>query len=145
MEKTKKYSCNDCKHETPRHSIICNSCLHFRNFKAKDMEKTYQPFIIKLCDEVFQELTGDITPSERNKATLCDLLTERFLEGKLSEGDRGAFESEEEVVKFVKLCMVNDNLEILHEKGLIGTYNDGESYFLTESGKMYGKNIMGIP
>jgi len=109
------------------------------------MEKTYQPFIIKLCDDVFHDLTGDITPSDRNKATLCDLLTQKFLDGELSEGDTELFESEDEVAKFVNLCMVNDNLEVLHEKGLLGTYDDGETYFLTETGKMYSKNIMGIP
>lgn len=27
--------CENCKHETPRHSIMCNSCLRFRNFEAK--------------------------------------------------------------------------------------------------------------
>lgn len=38
-EAEKKYdeepTCENCKHETPRHSIICQSCLRFNNFSSK--------------------------------------------------------------------------------------------------------------
>jgi len=101
------------------------------------MEKTYQPFIIKLCNQMFEDLDGDIKPIEKNKTLLCDLLTEKFVEGKLSEGDEQVFDSEEEIDQFLSLCLTNESLERLHEQRLIGTFDDGESYFLTEEGKKY--------
>ena len=101
------------------------------------MKKTYQPFIIRLCNAMFEELGEDINPTDRNKSVLCELLTQKFIDGKLSEGDEQIFDSEDEIDAFLSLCWANDNLTHLHELGLIGTYDDGDSYFLTESGKVY--------
>lgn len=106
------------------------------------MGKTYQRFIIEKADEVFETLGPDIKPTERNKAVLCDLLTQKLIDGKLSEGDEQIFESEEEINKFVHQCWINDNLDDLQERGLIGSYNDGDSFFLTETGKLYVEKIM---
>ncbi len=105
------------------------------------MEKTYQPFILKLCEDIFEDLTPDIKPTERNKTTLCDMLTQKFLDGELSEGDEQIFDSEKEIEDFINLCFVNDNLDDLHKRGFIGSYNDGESYFLTDMGKLYVENL----
>ena len=101
------------------------------------MRKTYQPFIIELCDEVFEEIKDDINPIERNKEILCDLLTQKFIDGELSAGDKQPFDSEKEVDNFIMLCWINDNLCHLQKLGLIGTFNDGETFFLTEAGKRY--------
>ena len=103
------------------------------------MKGTYQPFILKIVEEVFEELKDDITPSDESKEYLCDMLTQKFIDGKLSEGDgtMGIFESEKEIDQFVKRCLVNDSLDELHELGLIGTFDDGKSFFITEEGKKH--------
>lgn len=101
------------------------------------MKRTYQPFIIKLCDQVFEELSGDVKPIDENKEALCDILTEKFIQGKLSEGDEMIFDSEEEIDIFLRLCWTNENLIYLKELGYVDTFDDGESYFLTEAGKVY--------
>ena len=108
------------------------------------MKGTYQPFILEIVEEVFEELKDDINPSEASKEYLCMLLTEKFIDGKLSEGDgsQGIFESDEEIDIFVNQCWVNDNLDILYEHGLIGTYNDGETFFITEEGKRYVEQMV---
>ena len=106
------------------------------------MKKTYQPFILKICEQVFEEIKDDIKSTDRNKETLCNRLTQKFIDGKLSEGDQDIFDSDEEIDEFVNLCLINDDLDHLHELGLIGSYNDGESYFLTEEGKLYTQQLL---
>ena len=39
MEDNKKICCENCIHETPRHSIFCQSCLGFQYFESKFEEK----------------------------------------------------------------------------------------------------------
>ena len=107
------------------------------------MGKTYQPFIVTLCEEIFEDIKDEIKSTERNKEVLCDLLTQKFIDFELREGDEQIFDSQEEIDKFIHLCWVNDNLDDLQERGFIGSYNDGESYFLTETGKLYVEKIMG--
>ena len=105
------------------------------------MKGTYQPFILKLVDDVFEELYDEVNPSDTSKEYLCELLTQKFIDGELSEGDDAVFDSEEELLMFVNRCIVNDNLDELHERGLIGTFDDGESFFITDEGKKYVEKI----
>lgn len=106
------------------------------------MKGTYQPFILKLVDDVFEELYDEVNPSDASKEYLCELLTQKFIDGELSEGDDVVFDSEEELLMFVNRCIVNDNLDELHERGLIGSFDDGESFFITDEGKKYVEKIM---
>jgi len=108
------------------------------------MKRTYQPFILNIVESVFEDLKDDVTPSDASKKYLCELLTQKFIDGKLSEGDEemGIFDSEEELEKFINQCLVNDDLDILYERGLIGSYDDGESFFITKDGKEYVEKMM---
>jgi hypothetical protein len=102
------------------------------------MEKTFQPFIIKKAEEVLDDLKGLISPNEKSKKHLCELMTEKFIEGKLSEDDDYVFESDDEINEFLNLCKVYDDIAVLQEYGLVGTYDDDEEcYFVTEKGKQY--------
>jgi hypothetical protein len=106
------------------------------------MNKTYQPFIIVKAEEILDILKDDIKPSEHMKERLCMILTEKFINGKLSADDdvRTVFESEEELLKFVNECYTYENLESLMEQGLVGMYedeNDEKLFFLTEKGKLF--------
>ena len=111
------------------------------------MKATYQPFIIEIVEGVFEALNEEIKPLEESKEYLCKYLTQRFLDGKLSEGDgsSGVFETEQDVNKFVTQCEVNEGLRGLMEKGLINSYDDAESFFLTEMGKSFMEKIKGEP
>ena len=109
------------------------------------MKGTYQPYILELVESVFEALSEDIKPLEESKEYLCKHLTQRLIDGKLDDmnwGGVGVFDSDEEFDKFLTQCLVNQDLEILHERGLIGTFDDGESFFLTEEGKLYVKQMM---
>lgn len=118
-----------------------------RIFIKKDMKATYQPFILTIVEEVFEELKDEINPLEESKEYLCKYLTQRFLDGKLSEGDEGLgiFETENDVNRFVIQCEVNESLQNLMDRGFINSYDDAESFFLTEEGKSYCKEVMKLP
>jgi hypothetical protein len=106
------------------------------------MNKTYQPFIIEKADEILEILKDDIVPFDHARERLCMLLTEKFINGKLSSEDdvRTVFESEEELLRFVNECYIYENLLSLMEQGLVGMYEDDDNeelFFLTEKGKLY--------
>lgn len=106
------------------------------------MKKTYQPFIIKLAAEVIEILKDEIDNHEHAKEELCMLLTQKLIDGKISEGDdvRMIFESDDELFKFIGKCLTYDSMASLMEMGLVGVYDvedKGEGFFLTEKGKLY--------
>ena len=106
------------------------------------MNKTYQPFIIEKAEEILDILKDDINPSEHMKERLCMILTDKFIDGKLSADDdvRTVFDSEEELLKFVNECYTYENLVSLMEQGLVGMYEDDNNeklFFLTEKGKLF--------
>lgn len=113
--------------------------------KNKSMNKTYQPFIIKKANEVLEILKEEVKASERAKETLCTILTQKFIDGKLSEEDDVdcIFESEDEILEFINLCDLNDDLMVLHDLGFIGVLEENyeESFFLTKKGKLYAKAL----
>jgi len=98
---------------------------------------SYQPFIIKEAEKVMYELRGYFKPSERIKEELCRIITEKFVAGIFSEGDKVIFESNDELFAFLHFCQVSEDLDRLTELGLINSYTDGESHFVTEKGKGY--------
>ena len=103
------------------------------------MKKTYQPFIIKRGDEILNEMGKEIKITNKSREYLYNLLTQKFIEGKISDGDVAVFDSDEEFEKFLTFCNVQEDLEHLYELGLIGSFDDKDSFFLTEKGKEYAK------
>jgi len=101
------------------------------------MKTTYQPFIIKKAEEVIELLKEEIMPTELAKNYLCDIMTQKFIDGKFGEGDEGVFESDEELFRFINQCEVNEGLAHLYELGLINSFDDCDSFFITEEGKRY--------
>lgn len=98
------------------------------------MKGTYQPFIIKQAEEVLELLKEDIEVNDQANEDLCIILTKKFIDGTLNEGSQ-VFSSTEELDRFINLCLARQDLTSLKAKGLIDTYDDDESFFLTKKGK----------
>lgn len=108
------------------------------------MEKTYQPWIIKKADEILHELSKEISIYPKSSEYLYNLLTQKFIDGKISEGDVAVFDSDEELDMLVSFCKAQEDLENLQDLGYIDSFDDNESFFLTEKGKKYAEeNLIG--
>ena len=108
------------------------------------MEKSYQPFIIKRGDVILNEISKEIKITDKSREYLYDLLTQKFIDGKISDGDVAVFDSDDEFDTFLTFCEAQEGLEHLYEIGLIDTFDDKDSFFLTKKGKEYAeKNIIG--
>jgi hypothetical protein len=117
------------------------------------MNKTYQPFIIKMSNDIVEriEVETSFFTEENIKSkdfaveSLCELLTEKFLSGEISsdEEDLVSLLTETEFGKLLHMISIQNALEGLLEKGLINSFeNDGEEhYFLTETGKDKAKKM----
>ena len=113
------------------------------------MTKTYQPLVLKRSEEVIESLTlinffdnEKIKSTQYCKTRLCDILTEKLIDGELSETDP-LFEKEE-FNALLKEIIVHNVLEGLEEKGFVGSYEDDdveEIFFMTEKGKEQMINI----
>lgn len=111
------------------------------------MSKTYQPFIVKKVDEIFEILKEDIKYSDFMKNRLCDILTKKFIDGELSsdDSDSPVFKNEEEALSFIGEALLYEDIKHLMEFGLVGYLDDDDEYgfFLTEKGKKYvDKNLL---
>lgn len=111
------------------------------------MNKTYQPFIIKLSERIIDVLDNlnffekeEIRSKEVSKGIVCDFLTDKFIKGSLSSKDEliDVF-NEEEFTQLLNKIIVKSTMDGLIEKGLINYIindeNGEELFFLTEKGR----------
>lgn len=117
------------------------------------MSKTYQPFIVKLSEELIEILDKqvnffqeeNITSTDYAKMAICELLTEKFLRGEISSDEEvGTRFTEDEFKTLLSQIVVNNALSGLVEKGLINFLEneDGEEmFFLTSNGKEYAETL----
>lgn len=111
------------------------------------MSKVYQPFILEKADQLLEVLKDDIQCTPVTKNRLCDILTAKFIEGELNPDDPiNSIFDEDELMSFIHECLVQEDLDILVEKGLVGILEDENNenmYFVTEEGKKYmEKNLL---
>jgi predicted transcriptional regulator len=117
------------------------------------MSKTYQPFIVKLSEELIEILDKqvnffqeeNITSTDYAKMAICELLTEKFLRGEISsDEEEGLRFTEDEFKTLLSQIVTNNALSGLVEKGLINFLEneDGEEmFFLTSKGKEYAETL----
>jgi len=109
------------------------------------MNKTYQPFVVKKSKEIITVIKDEIPYSEHATEHLCDILTQKFIDGRLNENDdlQDIFEPDELMV-FIAQEKTYSDLKSLIEMGLVGVYDDEKSedlFFLTEKGKVYMEQL----
>lgn len=112
------------------------------------MKKTFQPFIIAKAEEmiIFMKTDYDvfenlgIKSTEYTKERLCDILTEKFINGEYDENDDigDLFPDDKLLMSFLAEMATKSDLDKLIEKGLVGSLDDEtgrDYYFVTEKGK----------
>lgn len=110
------------------------------------MSKVYQPIVIENCENIIGSLKEmnffedyeihDLTYSRKR---LCDILTEKYIDGLLNEDIIEIF-TEEEFEKLLRDLAAGSVLYELKMKGFVDSYEDDdteEMFFLTEKGKNY--------
>jgi hypothetical protein len=116
------------------------------------MNKIYQPIVLEKSEEIIKSLIEsgffidyEIPNTKFAKELLCEKLTEKFINGELSE-DNAIF-NEDEFENILKYIITGSILYELKTKGLVNSYEDEnteELFFLTERGKEILKNIQKI-
>lgn len=112
------------------------------------MKKTFQPFIVAKAEEmiIFMKTDYDIfedlgiKSTEYTKERLCDILTEKFINGEYDENDDigDLFPDDKLLMSFLAEMATKSDLDNLIEKGLVGSLDDEtgrDYYFVTEKGK----------
>lgn len=112
------------------------------------MKKTFQPFIVAKAEEmiIFMKTDYDvfenlgIKSTEYTKERLCDILTEKFINGEYDENDDigDLFPDDKLLMSFLAEMATKSDLDNLIEKGLVGSLDDDtgrDYYFVTEKGK----------
>ena len=113
------------------------------------MNKTYQPQVIKLGNNMIESLLEsgffaeqEITDHTPAIPVVCDFLTEKFIEGKLNDG---AVEfTEKEFTTLLGLMNAACVLNSLKKKGFANSYEDEnteEVFFLTKEGEEIGEML----
>ena len=113
------------------------------------MSKIYQPIVIEETNNLIEGLKEsgffedyqieDLTFTNQH---LLDLMTEKFINGQLDSDDE--LFGEDEFAKLLQELVAGSVLYELKEKGYINSYEDNETeetFFLTENGKKFLKNI----
>lgn len=108
----------------------------------------YQTIVLEKADMFLKMLTeieffkdNEINNTEFAKKYFCDILTEKFIDGKIN--DDVLFE-DDEIEKILKEIIVGSVLHELKRKGYVDSLdneNSEETFFLTEEGKEYLKYI----
>jgi len=108
------------------------------------MEKIYQPIVIEKTKSLIEGLKDsyffedyEITNFKFVENHLCDVLTEKFISGELSEDVEDLF-SDDEFEQLLREIVAGSILYDLKDKGIINSYKDDdteEMFFLTEKGK----------
>ena len=112
------------------------------------MKKTFQPFIVAKAEEmiIFMKTDYDvfenlgIKSTEYTKERLCDILTEKLINGEYDENDDigDLFPDDKLLMSFLAEMATKSDLDNLIEKGLVGSLDDDagrDYYFVTEKGK----------
>ena len=110
------------------------------------MSKVYQQVVLDECEVIITTLTemeffkdyeiNDLTFVRKH---LCDILTQKYIDGLLGEEDISIF-TEDEFDKLLKDLAAGSVLYELKKKGLIDSYEDDDTdeiFFLSEKGKEY--------
>lgn len=110
------------------------------------MSKVYQQVVLEECEAIVTTLTEmeffkdyDIHDLTFVRKHLCDLLTQKYIDGLLGEDDINIF-TEDEFDKLLKDLAAGSVLYELKKKGFIDSYEDDETeeiFFLSEMGKKY--------
>lgn len=108
----------------------------------------YQPIVIKKTNDLLEILQGinffkdnDIENTEFAEKYFLKILTEKFINGKIYDDE---FFDDEEFEICLNEIYVGSILTELKRKGYLNSYEDeytDESFFLTDDGKEYLKNI----
>ena len=114
------------------------------------MTKNYQPIVIEKANDLIEGLISanffeeyEINDLTFVKSHLCDLLTEKFIDGVLDEDFDDIF-TEEEFEQLLKELIAGSILNELKDKGYVNSYSDEnteEMFFLTEEGKKLAQKI----
>jgi hypothetical protein len=110
------------------------------------MGKVYQPSVIEKTNLIIEILTNtnffkdyELESTDFATTYLNDILTEKFIEGKITEDNLELFETEEfELI--LKEIVSGTILNELKNKGYLNSYEDDnteELFFLTEQGKKF--------
>jgi len=112
------------------------------------MKKTFQPFIVAKAEEMITFMKTDydvfenlgIKSTEYTKERLCDILTEKLINGEYDENDDigDLFPDDKLLMSFLAEMATKSDLDNLIEKGLVGSLDDDtgrDYYFVTEKGK----------
>jgi len=118
------------------------------------MKKIIQPFIITKAEEMINFLKNDynvfeflnIKSSDYTKERLCDILTEKFINGEYDENDEigDLFPSDKLLISFLNEMITKSDMESLIEKGLVGSLDDENGrdfYFITTKGNEFVKQM----
>jgi hypothetical protein len=110
----------------------------------------YQPSIIKKAEAFIDIITEDgffkeleITDLTFARNELCNILTEKFINGELDESGTELLTTEE-AENYLNTVITESVLRSLQQKGLIESYEDEnteEVFFLTEMGKVMKDEI----
>ena len=113
------------------------------------MSKIYQPIVIEETEHLLSGLKesqffedyeiDDLTYARQH---LLDVMTEKFIDGKLDSDVTELF-TEDEFEQLLKELVAGSLLYELKKKGLVNSYEDEnteEMFFLTEEGKKHMKN-----
>ena len=111
----------------------------------------YQPVVIKKAEKFIVQLKSinffeeeEIRCTNITMVIICDVLTDKFINGTLSDGDDiGCLFNKEEFSKIIGDIKIAESLSSLYDKGLIESVEDENNelvYFLTDK----GKEFMGI-
>ena len=120
------------------------------------MKKTFQPFIVAKAEEMITFMKTDydvfenlgIKSTEYTKERLCDILTEKLINGEYDENDDigDLFPDDKLLMSFLAEMATKSDLDNLIEKGLVGSLDDDSGrdyYFVTEKGKECVKQMNG--
>lgn len=106
------------------------------------MIKIFQPFIINKAEQLLEILKDDIECTERSKIRLCEILTKKFVQGDIdSETPICEILEKEEILSYINECCTYQDLMRLMDIGLIDSFDDNETFFLTEKGKKYVQEL----
>ena len=113
------------------------------------MSKVYQPIVIEETDNLIEGLKESMFFEDYEiedltfvRQHLLEIMTQKFIEGRLNEEFEEIF-SESEFEKILQELVAGSLLYEMKQKGYINSYEDDnveEIFFLTEKGKDYLKD-----
>lgn len=118
------------------------------------MSKIYQQIVLDECETIIITLTEmdffkdyEIVDLTFVRKHLCDILTQKYIDGLLNEDDISIF-TEDEFEKLLRELAAGSVLFELKKKGFIDSYEDDDTeeiFFLSEKGKVYLQELKENP